>query len=207
MTQKHVPPVTLEDLQAFQAKHFPDPIKPPTVHPVVNQTDPNTSYEKNHDVSAEDDLGYYPDGVKRTLTDEQIRIFRHSEIHSLLRERQIKAENEEYERKFGDKAQAGPGGQDAQEGLEKKTEALSASHGDQAELETKAVAGKKRSVDEAGSNSGPGSSEPVAKKQSTAPADVYLDYNEDEASVVSRSGHGQTAAPQFARRRIISYDD
>jgi Protein of unknown function (DUF3807) len=34
-----------------------------------------------------DGLGYYPDGVKRTLTDEQIQIFRHSEIHSLLRER------------------------------------------------------------------------------------------------------------------------
>jgi len=34
----------------------------------------------------EDDLGYYPDGIKRTLTDEQIAIFRHSEIETLLRE-------------------------------------------------------------------------------------------------------------------------
>ncbi|KAK7744036.1 hypothetical protein SLS62_010336 [Diatrype stigma] len=33
----------------------------------------------------EDGLGYYPDGVKRTLTDEQIAIFRHSEIESLRR--------------------------------------------------------------------------------------------------------------------------
>lgn len=173
----------------------------------MSQTDPNTAYEKSHDISAEDDLGYYPDGVKRTLTDEQIRIFRHSEIHALLRERQIKAENEEYERKFGDKAQAGPDDQDAQEGLEKKTEALSASDGDQAELEIQAVAGKKRSLDGAGSNPGPGSSEPVAKKQSTVAADVYLDYNEDEASVAARPGHGQTAAPQCAGRRIISYDD
>ena len=32
-----------------------------------------------------DDLGYYEDGVKRTLTDEQIEIFRHSEIESLRR--------------------------------------------------------------------------------------------------------------------------
>jgi uncharacterized protein DUF3807 len=37
----------------------------------------------------EDGLGYYADGVKRTLTDEQIRIFRHSEIYSLLRARQL----------------------------------------------------------------------------------------------------------------------
>jgi Protein of unknown function (DUF3807) len=35
----------------------------------------------------EDELGYYPDGVKRTLTDEQIRMFRHSEIQRLLSER------------------------------------------------------------------------------------------------------------------------
>lgn len=31
----------------------------------------------------EDDLGYYADGVKRTLTDEQIEIFRHSELQQL----------------------------------------------------------------------------------------------------------------------------
>lgn len=36
----------------------------------------------------EEDLGYYKDGAKRTLTDEQIEIFRHSEIHALLRERE-----------------------------------------------------------------------------------------------------------------------
>ena len=31
----------------------------------------------------EDGLGYYPDGNKRTLTDDQIKMFRHSEIHRL----------------------------------------------------------------------------------------------------------------------------
>lgn len=36
----------------------------------------------------EDDLGYYDDGVKRTLTDEQVAIFRHSEIQALRRERE-----------------------------------------------------------------------------------------------------------------------
>lgn len=34
-----------------------------------------------------DSLGYYDDGVKRTLTDEQIAMFRHSEIETLLREK------------------------------------------------------------------------------------------------------------------------
>ncbi len=42
-----------------------------------------------------DDLGYYPDGVKRTLTDEQIAMFRHSEIYSILRERQVLKENQQ----------------------------------------------------------------------------------------------------------------
>ena len=42
--------------------------------------------------NAVDELGYYPDGVKRTLTDDQIAMFRHSEIYSILRERQIRKE-------------------------------------------------------------------------------------------------------------------
>jgi hypothetical protein len=43
-------------------------------------------YEEEED----DGLGYYPDGVKRTLTDEQIAIFRHSELEA-LRRAEIKA--------------------------------------------------------------------------------------------------------------------
>ena len=40
-----------------------------------------------------DDLVYYADGNKRTLTDAQIAMFRHSEIYSILRERQVRKEN------------------------------------------------------------------------------------------------------------------
>ncbi|KAK5146580.1 hypothetical protein LTR04_001013, partial [Oleoguttula sp. CCFEE 6159] len=43
----------------------------------------------------DDDLGYYPDGVKRTLTDEQIAIFRHSEIQAILKVRRHLREAEE----------------------------------------------------------------------------------------------------------------
>lgn len=39
-----------------------------------------------------DDLGYYPDGVKRTLTDEQIEIFRHSELHAFQRKKEKEEE-------------------------------------------------------------------------------------------------------------------
>jgi hypothetical protein len=45
----------------------------------------------------DDGLGYYPDGTKRTLTDEQIAIFRHSEIEALRRkqDRQASTSNAE----------------------------------------------------------------------------------------------------------------
>lgn len=42
-------------------------------------------YDGEGEEDEDDGLGYYPDGVKRTLTDEQIAIFRHSEIESLRR--------------------------------------------------------------------------------------------------------------------------
>ncbi len=45
----------------------------------------------------DDHLGYYPDGVKRTLTHDQIAMFRHSEIYAILRERQVRKENLEAE--------------------------------------------------------------------------------------------------------------
>lgn len=40
----------------------------------------------------DDGLGYYDDGVKRTLTDEQIAIFRHSELEASAREKRHQEE-------------------------------------------------------------------------------------------------------------------
>ena len=57
--------------------------------------------EEEYAEEVEDDgLGYYEDGVKRTLTDEQIEIFRHSEIEALLRRRRHAEEADEDERPF-----------------------------------------------------------------------------------------------------------
>ena len=39
----------------------------------------------------DDKLGWYHDGVKRTLTDEQVAMFRHSEIQRLLQQRRFSA--------------------------------------------------------------------------------------------------------------------
>jgi hypothetical protein len=43
----------------------------------------------------DDGLGYYDDGAKRTLTDEQIAMFRHSEIHKILLQRRRRLEDGE----------------------------------------------------------------------------------------------------------------
>ncbi|PKY06956.1 hypothetical protein P168DRAFT_315487 [Aspergillus campestris IBT 28561] len=87
MSDRQIPSVTLTDLQSFQAKHFPGSEPPAAFTPLEPAVVDDSTYND------EEDLGYYPDGVKRTLTDEQIEIFRHSEIHSLLRERQLREEN------------------------------------------------------------------------------------------------------------------
>ena len=52
----------------------------------VETWEPGEDYE-------DDGLGYYPDGVKRTLTDEQVAMFRHSEIYAVHRQRQVEKEN------------------------------------------------------------------------------------------------------------------
>jgi hypothetical protein len=54
--------------------------------------DAHVDLEETH---GDDGLGYYSDGVKRTLTDDQIAMFRHSEIQVLLRERRRRRENSE----------------------------------------------------------------------------------------------------------------
>lgn len=57
-------------------------------------TSPNELEDYYHD-DDEDGLGYYSDGEKRTLTDEQIQMFRPSEIQTILRRRRLELENAE----------------------------------------------------------------------------------------------------------------
>ncbi|OAX79270.1 hypothetical protein ACJ72_06412 [Emergomyces africanus] len=87
--QSHIPPVTLlttrvkkQDLHEFGARHFlqsNDESEHSLMAPVTDDEHLN-----------EDGLGYYPDGTKRTLTDQQIEIFRHSEIQKLQRAKRWK---------------------------------------------------------------------------------------------------------------------
>jgi len=83
----HVPTITENDLRAFHSRHFagcPFPAAFFLEHKVAGD-----SVENYGD---DDGLDSYEDGVKRTLTDEQIAMFRHSEIQALLTERRRRRE-------------------------------------------------------------------------------------------------------------------
>ncbi|PWY71065.1 hypothetical protein BO94DRAFT_569378 [Aspergillus sclerotioniger CBS 115572] len=181
------PPVTLEDLQAFQAKHFPGSTQPLT-NTLAEQHPIQQEGEEYYYDEEEDDLGYYPDGVKRTLTDEQIRIFRHSEIHALLREKELREEEEAEAR--------------AEAEAEAERERTKAKY---AAADAKPVTLSTATVTVA----------PVREAQQTTQTrpdeDTPMDYG-DGGSAPSRSYGDASAstsrrAPQFPGRRIISYDD
>ncbi|KAF3764456.1 hypothetical protein M406DRAFT_221735, partial [Cryphonectria parasitica EP155] len=80
------------DLSSFHETHFGDTalaafardfLTPRTTpHEVILGSD-GDKYDQVDEEDDDDGLGYYPDGVKRTLTDEQIAIFRHSELQAL----------------------------------------------------------------------------------------------------------------------------
>ncbi|KAL4872267.1 hypothetical protein BDV12DRAFT_152685 [Aspergillus spectabilis] len=200
MSHLHIPPVSFEDLQTFQEKHFPTTITPNFLQPGSQaQSEAQTTYTYENN---EDDLGYYPDGVKRTLTDDQIRIFRHSEIHALLRERQVRAENEEFERKFGvgpekepedEKVASFPKRTDAQSNLTVKEDVKGTG------------AGIKRSAEETGSNKHGVKRKSVAYNNKDE--SVRLDYNEEKGVASKPNVSRAQVAAQFSGRRIISYDD
>ncbi|KAJ4382996.1 hypothetical protein N0V86_002223 [Didymella sp. IMI 355093] len=83
-----VPTVTVEDLRDFHAKHFSHAPAPEHILHGVENEPAEEYYEEEENV-----LGYYEDGTPRTLTDEQIAMFRHSEIQAIIRKRRLKREN------------------------------------------------------------------------------------------------------------------
>lgn len=140
-----------------------------------------------NDQTTDEDLGYYPDGVKRTLTDEQIRIFRHSEIHALLRERQLKDDEAQYQARM----------QSSQDdGSEGKLDSASEKRPLDAECQMQA-GDQKRSQSQSRKGSKRHTPEDKPSK--------LLEYGDD-------SDETQKARPPLSQmpyqgRRIISYDD
>ncbi|KAI0103519.1 hypothetical protein F4814DRAFT_452867 [Daldinia grandis] len=87
------PEVSQEEIGFFHDAHFSlaatklfnvQFLRPENVQDKQDEYQFYEEYEEYYEEN-DDGLGYYPDGVKRTLTDEQIAIFRHSEIEALRR--------------------------------------------------------------------------------------------------------------------------
>jgi hypothetical protein len=76
-----------DDLRQFHAKHYRNaPLPENYLHGVAVE-----AAEEEH-TYGEENLGYYEDGAERTLTDEQIAMFRHTEIQTILRKRRRRRE-------------------------------------------------------------------------------------------------------------------
>ncbi|KAK5957414.1 hypothetical protein OHC33_001788 [Knufia fluminis] len=85
------------NLQRFHQQHF-------SGQRVPNIQAETRSHSETLAEGQSGDLGYYEDGVRRTLTDEQIAMFRHSEIQRLLaerrRQRELREEQQEKEERL-----------------------------------------------------------------------------------------------------------
>ncbi|KAJ5626131.1 hypothetical protein N7510_002440 [Penicillium lagena] len=181
-----------QHLQTFHSKHFPH--QPPA-------TLPEYTYDQSAD--ADPDLGFYPDGVRRTLTDEQIQIFRHSEIHAVLRARQLKEDDEEYEVRRGksltddeEDEHQDEDGEDEEPTQSSRQEAIGG------DTQTKSVDEKKRKKKK------------KKKKNSTAknsaeaaPVSASLDYSEDTLGRDTPQTEKPVSNAPYSGRRIVSYDD
>lgn len=189
---------TQADLEAFHKAHFSTPSLD---HFSTHFLGP-VPEDENEEEGEDDGLGYYPNGVKRTLTDEQIAMFRHSEIQALLRERRHAGENKETPARDNDQEAGVEEGeleddQDtpvAEPELERpasKVEARYASKGN-----TKRQKGEQRKG--RGHKQPP---KPDLRKRTWDKVDrglQSLDYGEEEAAA---------ALPAALQRRRISYED
>ncbi|KAG6104783.1 hypothetical protein E4U31_001814 [Claviceps sp. LM219 group G6] len=75
--------ISQHEILNFQHVHFSNEAVADFASAFTNlplNTEENACSDEFHDWEDADELGFYHDGVKRTLTDEQIAIFRHSEL-------------------------------------------------------------------------------------------------------------------------------
>ncbi|KAK4454765.1 hypothetical protein QBC34DRAFT_421122 [Podospora aff. communis PSN243] len=184
-----VPQISKAEMTSFHDEHF---LRPSTEHFTAHFLRPDRTDLQRNLLAAEDEdyneeeeeddgLGYYHDGVKRTLTDEQIAIFRHSELEALRRSR----ESTEIRKA------ALPQNGDVEEGELSEGE-LSSSTPSTAVKKKKRRRGKKKSDEE-----------PIDLRKRTwdvvGAGLATLDYGEEE--------NEQPVQENAAQRRRISYDD
>lgn len=97
-SSKIVPPaIDTSDLINFHLSHFQGTyplgmerldVKPTDNSETELSENHNNDNSSEHDEEYDDGLGYYPDGTKRTLTDEQIAFLRASELRQIQKQQQ-----------------------------------------------------------------------------------------------------------------------
>ncbi|KAL6904734.1 hypothetical protein GGI43DRAFT_381137 [Trichoderma evansii] len=91
-----IPQISSDELLKFHQSHFSNEAVVDFGQSFISLPPQDVSedqlYEEWEEEEEDDGLGYYEDGVKRTLTDEQIEIFRHSELRELERQREKQAQ-------------------------------------------------------------------------------------------------------------------
>ncbi|KAK0118151.1 hypothetical protein ONS95_012457 [Cadophora gregata] len=201
--------ISQDDLASFHAAHFSvtsvDHFSEHFLGPVEEEY-----YEEK---AVDDGLGYYKDGVKRTLTDEQIAIFRHSEIEALLREQRHAVEEKEHQKTYttgetvsdeGAVESKYPVPDDVEDGeLEEESPGSSVSTPTASKPHTHMTKKEKKTQRAKQMGFFKQNVKPDLRKRTWDKVDTglgSLDYDEDE-----RAPKRATANP--AQRRRISYDD
>lgn len=169
------------------------------------QHDADEEYYEYYEEEEEDDgLGYYPDGVKRTLTDEQIAMFRHSEILALQKAQEQASDKNQRRRRNS----SSPVPMDLVEGSSGEEGEL---QDDQAAVEQQTLTAtkkKKKKKKKRGSGNGNANAnkrwepDPERRKRTWDVVETgldALDYGEMDRSGASREN--------VAQRRRVTYDD
>lgn len=157
-------------------------------------------YEEEYYEEGEDDdgLGFYPDGVKRTLTDEQIAMFRHSELQKLQRARE-KAQDKPPRRRNSSSAPMDLEDGEAEEGVLRRD----VNHSANVTKSKKSKKKKKRGSGNGNKRRKPDwEPDPERRKRTWDVVETGLDgldYGETEQAV--------SPAEHVAQRRRITYDD
>jgi hypothetical protein len=176
---------------SFHDAHF---LRPSTEHFTAHFLQPDDSAQQHgllaggedeHTEEEEEDdgLGYYHDGVKRTLTDEQIAIFRHSELEALRRSRELT----KIRKATAPETEAGEDGE--------------LSEGELSSSAPAAAAKKKKKKRRRGKNKGEEEQVDLRKRtwDVVEAGLATLDYGEEE--------NEQPTEGNASQRRRISYDD
>ncbi|KAH9220575.1 hypothetical protein DL95DRAFT_34774 [Leptodontidium sp. 2 PMI_412] len=200
--------ISQDDLSSFHARHFSTSCANHFSEQFLGPIE-----EEYYEEEVDDGLGYYEDGVKRTLTDEQIAIFRHSEIEALLRERRHAAEEKEHQERYETKETVFVKGvaqtqysvlEEVEDGeLEEESPASGASTPVSSKPEQRMTKKEKKTQRAKQLGFFKQNVKPDLRKRTWDKVDTglgSLDYDEDE-------GASNKAPAKPAQRRRISYDD